>query len=805
MSNISTARAKDRTVDEADDAEQDELTDLPLTPREGWTTVISLSVMLLTVGLAIDNALWADYVGGSTTSQTGFLPITAIFSVLVGVALAKSHFGKFRSHLIGSVLGAVFLLNAISSSVSTAPSIEGRLHDLNLSISTFIQEVVVLGRNSYETSIFLLILGSLLWGAGQFAAYAVFRRHRPIPAILLTGFILLVNVSVTAKDQYVHLIVFVAAALVLVVRLNLLDQAREWRARGMRDVADISQAFLRNGAAFVLIAIIAATTLAANASSAPLSRAWRDMDDDLLEVGYAINRFLGGVSGSARGPNILFTPNQTIRGVWESSSQVVFTARSTDDEPQYWRGATYDSFDGHGWQQLDRQSLVVDTGVEMLLDTPERITGPDSRHEVTVTVLPIDYGGDVIVAPDAPNKADQQTEIVLHGLAGAFVEAKLVNGIEANVPYTVTSLVRDLSGPRRLTGNVLGVAGQNYPAWTDRYVDIRPDSLGEEVSATARGIVAKLPITQRDPYHIAFAIQNYLFETGGFTYNTDVRGLCDPGERLVDCFLRTKQGYCEYFATAMVMMLRELGIPSRYVLGYLPGREQDDGSLLVDRSAAHAWVEVFFPGHGWVQFDPTPGNQENGQERTILAAGPDQGPPPSVQPRETFGRGETECADRAGFDCENGPAPDPFTPQGPAGAQAAPLIVGGLLVLGLLALAAFAIFRRNPTTEPELAYRGVTRLATRLGYGPRPAQTAYEFAAGLGQLVPVASDDLRLIATAKVEATYGRKSVGEGVMRSLSLAYRRVRFGLLRLVIRKPKIGLRPRSLRPRRGGRNRS
>ncbi|MEO6351131.1 MAG: transglutaminaseTgpA domain-containing protein [Candidatus Limnocylindrales bacterium] len=800
MSNISTARAKDRSPNQAADADQGELADLPLTPREGWTTVISLTVMLMIVGIAIDDSLWAGRIGGSSTSQTGFLPICGIFSVMVGVALAKSNRGRYASHLIGSVIGAVFLLNAIASSISIAPSLEGRMHDLNVSVSTFIDEVVVLGRNSYETSIFLLILGALLWGAGQFAAYAVFRRHKPISAILLTGFILLVNVSVTLKDEYFHVIVFVAAALVLVVRLNLLDQAREWRARGMRDVADVSQAFLRNGAAFVLIAIIAATTLAANASSAPLSRAWRDLDDDLLEVGYAINRFLGGVSGSARGPNILFTPNQTIRGVWESSSEVVFTARSSDDEANYWRGATYDSFDGHGWQQLDRQSQIVDTGLEMLERTPERIAGPDSRHEVTVTVLPIDYGGDVIVAPDAPNKADQQTEIVVHGQDGPFVQVKLVAGVQFNAPYTVTSLVRDLSGPRALTGNVLGVAGQNYPVWTDRYLSIRPDSLGEQVSETARGIVSKLPITKRDPYHIAVAIQDYLYKTGGFSYNTDVRNLCQPSERLVDCFLRTKQGYCEYFATAMVMMLRELGIPSRYVLGYLPGREQEDGSLRVDRSAAHAWVEVFFPGHGWVQFDPTPGNQENGQQPTILAAGPELGPPPSARPRETFGRGELECLDRAGLDCESGPAPNPANPQGAAGAQAmGPLVVGGLLVLGLLALAAFAVFKRSSTTQPELAYRGVTRLATRFGYGPRPAQTAYEFAAGLGQLLPVASDDLKLIATAKVEATYGRKSPGEGLLRSLSLAYRRVRFGLLRLVIRKPRLGLRPRSLRPRR------
>ncbi len=116
------------------------------------------------------------------------------------------------------------------------------------------------------------------------------------------------------------------------------------------------------------------------------------------------------------------------------------------------------------------------------------------------------------------------------------------------------------------------------------------------------------------------------------------------------------------------------------------------------------------------------------------------------------------------------------------------------IVAGLIALAVLAIMRRVPTTEPELAYRGVTKLATRLGYGPRPSQTAYEFAAGLGELVPVAQSDLALIATAKVEATYGRRNPEDKMRKSLGMAYRRVRLGLLRLIVRRPKLGLRPRS-----------
>ena len=86
----------------------------------------------------------------------------------------------------------------------------------------------------------------------------------------------------------------------------------------------------------------------------------------------------------------------------------------------------------------------------------------------------------------------------------------------------------------------------------------------------------RLPTHLRDPYHVTEAIQNYLYRDGGFVYRTDVSGMC-TGEFVIDCFLAQKRGYCEYFASAMVMMLRSQQIPARYVLGYLPGKQQEEG------------------------------------------------------------------------------------------------------------------------------------------------------------------------------------------------------------------------------------
>jgi len=75
----------------------------------------------------------------------------------------------------------------------------------------------------------------------------------------------------------------------------------------------------------------------------------------------------------------------------------------------------------------------------------------------------------------------------------------------------------------------------------------------------------------------------------------------------VECFARFRQGYCQYYATTMAILLRERGIPTRLVAGFLPGTRDAGVFETVPFSAAHAWVEVYFPGYGWVEFDPTGG------------------------------------------------------------------------------------------------------------------------------------------------------------------------------------------------------
>jgi transglutaminase-like putative cysteine protease len=776
---------------------QEERDGLLAVPPEGLASIAAVVAMAFVVGLAVDQSAWVGHIAGTRTTQTSFLPLAMVLAVIVGGVLARLPIGTLRAHLIGSVIGGVFLVNAVAGAISSAPALDDRLRMTTWSVNNYAWESFVLGLRSHETSVFLLFVGALLWAAAQLGAFNVFRRQRPLPLIVFGAAALLLNMTLTTQDQLLHLVVFTAGAMLLVVRLNLLHEEAGWRTRRLAEVSQAGELFLSRGAVFIGLAVVMSFVLAGTASSAPLSRAWRDMDSRLLDLGYEVNRWLGGVSGPVRGSANLFGPTQTLRDVWESSTEPVFTAMVADTGAYYWRGATYDSFDGRTWQQLDALASEVAPGASVLGATAESLSQLKGRRQIAVSVTSHSLGGDVMVAPESPLLVDRATELLSHRGEGGFVTLRLSEGIREGTSYGAIALVAQDSGGEQITASQLAAASTTYDPWLSRYLEIRPGSIGQATYEAADSIIAQLPDEQRNPYHIAEAIQYWFWRDGGFSYTTDVSGLCS-GENLVDCFLDVRAGFCERFATAMTMMLRAQGIPARYVVGYLPGRELEPGTWQIDRSASHAWVEVYFPDYGWYRFDPTPGNADNGQQPTELAEGaPSPRPGGSIVPPPLpSGRIVEEPPGTPNLGLLT-----PIDEGGGTGGSAVTLpFVLVMLLLVSIGVVLFSIsLRRRGPMEAARAYDGLTRLATRLGHGPKPTQTIFEYTGGLARLVPAASSDLRLLATAKVEATYARRTPSWAAGHRLGIAYRRVRVNLLRLVLRGPGWLRNPTEVRRRR------
>jgi hypothetical protein len=124
----------------------------------------------------------------------------------------------------------------------------------------------------------------------------------------------------------------------------------------------------------------------------------------------------------------------------------------------------------------------------------------------------------------------------------------------------------------------------------------------------------------RSPYGAAVAIETWLRTTGGFVYDQKPRtASTDP---LVNFVLKSKRGYCQHFAGAMALMLRYLGVPARVAEGFTSGKyDPDSKTWTVTDHDAHAWVEVWFRGYGWLPFDPTPGRGSLSARYSASAAG----------------------------------------------------------------------------------------------------------------------------------------------------------------------------------------
>ncbi|MGZ6297737.1 MAG: hypothetical protein ACXWPV_11510, partial [Candidatus Limnocylindrales bacterium] len=307
-------------------------------PQEGWLAVVAFIVMIGAVALSIDAAHWAGFVPEGP-SETGFLLPVMLLAALWGFVSAKLGWPALAADVVGAAVGAGVLLLAVAGIVAPGQAPGPALTALSDSVYRFYHDLVIEGVRSSETSVFLLVLGAAMWTVAQLAAVNLFGRHRGMAVVAMTGVAIFIELSVSAQDQYGYLVIFAMAALVLLMRLNLLDQRVGWVRRGIGDQGAVATLYTRSGVTFIALTLIGALALTATASSAPLAGVLNQpaVRDQIVNLGEQLNTLVGGVVGNARGPNGLFATSSTITGLWESSSTVVFTASTDTQQGYYWR------------------------------------------------------------------------------------------------------------------------------------------------------------------------------------------------------------------------------------------------------------------------------------------------------------------------------------------------------------------------------------------------------------------------------------------------------------------------------------
>ncbi len=750
-------------------------------PAEGWLSLVLLVFLAFIVGYAVDDAAWVL----GRTRLTDFLPTAAILGTLVGFTTAQLGWGRLRAHLSTAVVAAVVVPLLVGSALQPEQSDLLSLFQATAasSVDAFI-DLIVHGRGStVQYGHYLLVLGLLMWATGHFAAYAVYRHHHPFSAAVAFGLALVVNMSLTPKDQLNFLVLFTVAALLLLVTLHAFDERRDWLRRRIGDPGPLTALTLRGGSAFVLAAVFGSLVLTSTAASAPLRDAWIGAEPWLVDVGRQLEQWFPALS-RPRGPaGVDFGTTATITATWTNDSSVAaIITRPADGIRYYWRAAAYDRFDGHSWtaSQVTRASKAENES--LLAGSAEQAAVATGRTSVTVSVEPQAYPGPQILSPSSPSSIDLGTHVSLIG-SGGYVAS--VAADQRGIPYTVTASYPTfrLTEAEGITENKLRVAGTTYPDSVKPYLAWSAIDVGPSARALLATVQAQLPKGKDDPYDWAKAMETYL-RGSDFTYTTDVSGLDCTGISAVECFARFRKGFCQYYASTMAMLLRVEGIPTRYIQGFLPGHLDAGGTTeTIVNGNSHAWVEVYFPGYGWIPFDPT---GSVAQLQSIPEGPPVATPTPSPSPSGSpAASGDNGLRTRRPESVAPGGGGGSTTPGAPG---SAPFIVVGILLAAGMGWLAFAAWRRGPRdVTADGAWGSVTRIARRLGFGQRPTQTVYEYSATLAELLPAVRPELETVARAKVEVTYGHHPLGEDRVVALRAAVGRLRIGLLRLALRRPR------------------
>jgi protein-glutamine gamma-glutamyltransferase len=270
-----------------------------------------------------------------------------------------------------------------------------------------------------------------------------------------------------------------------------------------------------------------------------------------------------------------------------------------------WRGIALTNFDGHRWYSAESRPQIKkpEPNGWIAVTSGQDLEGqPAARVQFIAQLQPLAsdtlFGPSQVVAlrGNFSGEANTYDGEVRRSVVAVDSTGSIFNPSHnfSQIRYEGLSIL-PVARPARAR-----FAGANYPeGMRETYLQL-PAKLDRRIPDLAKKIVGR----SDNPYDQALAMESYFRTNYAYTLNLTGTPGVDP---LAHFLFDTKAGHCEYFATAMTVMLRTLGIPSREVNGFLPGEYNDvGGDYIVRASDAHSWVEAYFPGIGWLTFDPTP-------------------------------------------------------------------------------------------------------------------------------------------------------------------------------------------------------
>lgn len=582
------------------------------------------------------------------------------------------------------------------SQASTALSLRVRTWLFGLDRDVTVNDPLV--RNMVWILIVWLMAAWMGWYAGRRNAIAAL-----LPSILLLA---LITSYSERRVETLWLMVFVL--LLLMGMWNYRNHTAQWESRKV----DYSDSIRYD----VTQAVIFLSLLLGIAAFITPSISWREIRDFLRQRGEnQIAETLGVQQQQIAAQPVpaqkpALPRDHLLSGGFAQSQEVVMAIRTGELPPvanpalsqqaprYYWRSTSYDTYVGAGWVNSGGPTQRLDANTPLI---PGVLRGYRNLHLDVKLVEPEGhlFWSGILFSVDVPINVGWRVRPTADLFADQtdLLQADLFAVASNTVSYRAEAYVP------AVTIAALRTAGTEYPEEIrDRYLRL-PRSVPERVHDLAREITAG----KETPYDKAKAIEAYLRE---YPYDLEVPAPPDEGD-VADFFLfELKKGYCDYYASAMVVLARAAGLPARFVSGYASGiYDAANAQYIVQQLHAHSWAEVYFPEIGWIEFEPTAAQPEIERPETEI----DLTAPPSTD--------TTATRLLARFRLEQ------------LLYWLSPLAVALLgLVIYYAGIERWLYLRLAPAVAVEKIYRRLYRLGRPLAGERTRAETAYEF---MGKLI----------------------------------------------------------------------
>ena len=464
------------------------------------------------------------------------------------------------------------------------------------------------GRPVKDPLIFLSLLYIPYWFTALFSGYQLTRHANALAAALPGGvlmFIIYLN-HYTTRDYSWLFGAYLLAAILLLGRIKYITDRVKWVEQRVQVSAessmDMNNAIMVCATALILVVWFVPYTLPYNANA---RKAWQKVYASFFPENEQLDNMFAAVKKD-NVPSSDFYRNELALGTRAKQSDAIaflaFTPLAVNDFPRlYWRGRVYDRFEENRWQtsELENTKYAPQDGDFNIPDMERRF---NLNFSFTVYIK----GQTILYSAAQPVWTSHPATIAHAVIPGENAEEEIMDIValqaspylEAGETYHTNAMLANPTIPE------LQEAGLEYPQWvTEKYLQL-PANFSPRIQALTFDITSDF----KNPYDQAAAITNYLRATIEYMPVVSFpEGTTDPLEYFL---FESKQGFCNYYASAEVLMLRSIGIPARLAVGFAQGEPNIQNTFYTVREKdAHAWPEVYFPGFGWIEFEPT-GNQE---------------------------------------------------------------------------------------------------------------------------------------------------------------------------------------------------